>query len=120
LVIPLKNVNRPGTPKLWAITHEMSIKRYKDEFLVINLKHANRPGTPELWIIAHENGNKKQKRRVFGHTSETCQSPWNPNNMGNNSSKSHKTQKRSFWSCPQTCIVYSDHLNRPRTQNYGQ
>ena len=57
-LIPLKHVNRPGTPKLWAITHENGHKTQKDEFLVITLKHVNHPKTPKPWEIAHENGHK--------------------------------------------------------------
>ena len=35
LVMPLKNVNHPGTPQLWAIAHEKAIKHENDEFLVM-------------------------------------------------------------------------------------
>ena len=67
LVIPLKLVNRPGTPKPWAIAHGGGLKTQKnDEFLVISLKHVNRPGTPKQWAIGHENGHKTQKQRLFG------------------------------------------------------
>ena len=61
LAIPLKHINRPGTPKLWAITHENGHKTEKDEFLVITLKHVNRPGTPKLWEISHENNHNTLK-----------------------------------------------------------
>jgi hypothetical protein len=82
LVIPLKHVNRPGTPKLWAIPHVNGHKRQKLDFLVIPLKHVNRPGTPKLWAIGHENDHKTQKRRIFGHTSQTRKSPMEPQNYG--------------------------------------
>jgi hypothetical protein len=63
------------------------------------LKHAlsvmdliNHSGTPKLWAIAHENSAKMQKRRVFGHASQTytechgpCKSLWNPKIVGNSS-----------------------------------
>ena len=75
MVIPLKHVNLPGTPKPWAITHENGHKTQKEEFLLIPSKHLNRPGTPKLWAITHENVHKTQKRRVFGHNSKTCKSP---------------------------------------------
>ena len=46
LVITLKHVsglklviNRPLTPKMWAIAHENARKSENDEFLVISLKH---------------------------------------------------------------------------------
>ena len=49
-------VNRPGSPKLWAIANEKGIKRENDEFFIITLKHVsgltvveNRPTTPKLW-----------------------------------------------------------------------
>jgi hypothetical protein len=61
LVIPLKHVNRLGTRKPWAITHEHGHKTQKDEFLLIPPKYVNRPGTPKLWAIAHENSHKKKK-----------------------------------------------------------
>ena len=61
LVITLKHVssitvviNRPRTPKLWAIAHETATKHENDEFLVMPLKHVwdlrvvvNRPKTPK-------------------------------------------------------------------------
>jgi hypothetical protein len=56
-----------------------ALKRKNGEFLVMPLKHVlsvmghvNHPGTPKLWEIAHEKGPKTQKRRVFGHASQTC------------------------------------------------
>ena len=58
LLTPLKHVNRPRTPKLWAVTHENGHKTQKDEFLVITLKHVNHLKTPKTWAIAHENGHK--------------------------------------------------------------
>jgi hypothetical protein len=86
LVMPLKHVlslmglvNHPITPKLWAIAHENGYKCKNDEFLVMSLKHVlrvmglvNQPRNPKLWAIAHENGPKMQKRRVFGHATQTC------------------------------------------------
>jgi hypothetical protein len=79
LVMPLKHVlsvmglvNHPGTPKLWAISHENSHKRKNDEFIVMSLKHKlrfmrleNHLGTPKLWAIAHENSPKMQKTTSF-------------------------------------------------------
>jgi hypothetical protein len=32
----------------------------------------NHLGTPKLWAIAQENTPKMQKRRVFGHVTQTC------------------------------------------------
>jgi hypothetical protein len=56
------------TPKLWAITHDISIKRENTEFSVITLKHVsgvmshvNNRGTPKLWAIADENGHKTRE-----------------------------------------------------------
>jgi hypothetical protein len=56
-----------------------ALERRNDEFLVMPLKHVlsdmdlvNHSGTRKLWAIAHENGPKMQKRRVFGHASQTC------------------------------------------------
>ena len=60
-IIPLKHVNRLGTRKPWAITHENGHKTKKHEFLLIPPKHLNLLGTPKLWAIDHENGHKKQK-----------------------------------------------------------
>jgi hypothetical protein len=58
---------------------KMALKCKNDEFLVMPLKHAlsvmdlvYHYRTPKLWAIAHENGPKTQKRRVFGHASQTC------------------------------------------------
>jgi hypothetical protein len=76
-----------------------ALKRKNDKFLVMPLKHVlsvmdlvNHYGTPKLWAIAHENGPKTQKRRVFGHTSQTCteyhgpyKSLQNPKIVGNSS-----------------------------------
>src|SRR3954465_12385670 len=85
LVINLKHVNHPGTPKLWAIAHENGHKSQKDEFLVITLKHVTHPGTPKLWAISHENCHKSQKGHDFGQKSKTCKSPCNTKTVGNNS-----------------------------------
>jgi hypothetical protein len=74
-------------------------KTQKGEFLVVPLKNVlsvivfvNHPRTPKLWAIALENGPKTQKRRVFGHATETCtkchgtcKSPRNPKIVGNSS-----------------------------------
>jgi hypothetical protein len=56
-----------------------ALKHKNDEFLVMPLKHAlsvmglvDHPETPKQWAIAHENGPEMQKRRVFGHASQTC------------------------------------------------
>src|SRR3954471_15472164 len=72
-------VNRPRTPKLWAIAHETAIKHENSEFLVISLKHvralsrhANPAETQKLWAITHENDHKTLKRRVFRHNYQTC------------------------------------------------
>ena len=72
-------VNRPGTPKQWEILMKTAIKRGNDEFLVIYLKHVagitgleNPIRTQKLWAITRENGHNTQKRRVFGHNSQTC------------------------------------------------
>jgi hypothetical protein len=58
---------------------KMVVKCKNDEFFVTPLKHVlsvmdlvNHYETPELWAIAHENGLKIQKRRFFGHASQTC------------------------------------------------
>src|SRR3954454_21178279 len=71
-------VNRPRTPKLWAIAHKNVHKRENGEFLVISLKHvrvlsrhANPAKTQKLWAITHENDHKTRKRRVFRHNSQT-------------------------------------------------
>jgi hypothetical protein len=85
--------NHPGNPKLCTIALETAQKRKNDGFLVIPLKHlvsvmglVNHLGNPKQWAIAHENGPKMQKRRVFGHASQTCtkchgpcKSPRSPN-----------------------------------------
>src|SRR3954468_8656425 len=71
-------VNRPRTPKLWAVAHENGIKCENGEFLVISLKHvrvlsrhANPAKTEKMWAITHENDHKTRKRRVFRHNSQT-------------------------------------------------
>ena len=70
--MPLKNVsyltglvNRPGTLKLWTITHEIGQKWRKRRVFVVPLKNGsvlkglvNRPGTLKPWSIAHENSQK--------------------------------------------------------------
>ena len=68
LVITLKQVNRLGTPKLWAICHENGHKTRKWRDFGHALKHVsgltvilNRLGSPKLWAIAHENGHKTRK-----------------------------------------------------------
>src|SRR3954462_13721022 len=73
-------VNRPRTPKQWAVAHENGHKHENYEFLGITLKHVlglkvvvNRPRTPKPWAIAHENVHKTRDRRVSGHISQTCQ-----------------------------------------------
>src|SRR4051812_4060325 len=78
-IVLTRHANPPGTPKLWAISHENGHKHENDEFLVISLKHvrvltrhANPPGTHKLWTIIHENDHKTRKRRVFGHNSQIC------------------------------------------------
>jgi hypothetical protein len=74
-----------------------ALKRKNDEFLAMPLKYVlsvmdlvNKSGTPKLWAIGYENGPKTQKRRVFGHTSQTCtewhgpwKSPRHPKTVGN-------------------------------------
>jgi hypothetical protein len=68
--MPLKHVlsvmglvNRPGNPRMWAISHKNGQKRKNDEFLVMPLKHVlsvmglvNHLGTPKTV------GNSSQKR----------------------------------------------------------
>src|SRR3954469_21073047 len=73
-------VNRPRTPKLWAVAHENGHKTRKRRVSVISFQHVsgrkvtiNRPRNPKLWAIAHENGHKTRERRVSGHISQTCQ-----------------------------------------------
>ena len=74
LVITHKYVNRPGTPKLWAIARENDHKTRKQRVIGHSHKNVsgfpfvvNHPGTPKLWAITHENGHKTQKILVFGH-----------------------------------------------------
>jgi hypothetical protein len=62
-------VNHSGTPKLWAIAHEMALKCKNDKFLVRPLKNVlsvmglvNHPRIPKLWLIPHKNIPKTQKR----------------------------------------------------------
>ena len=92
LVIPLKQVNRPGTPKLWVIAHENRQKTRKRRVFGCALKHVpgltvvvNHPRTPKLREITNENSPKMQKRQVFGHHSQSCKSPFNSKTMGNSS-----------------------------------
>jgi len=47
----------------------------------------NSPGTSKPWGISHENDHKRQKQRVFGHNSQTCKAPWNPQNVSNSTRK---------------------------------
>ena len=84
LVTIFKHVNRPRTPKLWAIPHKNAHKTRKWGVFGDALKHVsglmivvNRPRTPKLWAITHENSHKMQKQRVFVHNCQTCKSPWN-------------------------------------------
>jgi hypothetical protein len=60
--IVMGHVNRPRTLELWAIAHEIAIKRENRESFVVPLKphidFINRLRTPRLWAIAHENGHK--------------------------------------------------------------
>ena len=65
LLVPPKQINSPGTPKLRAVTHENGHKTQKDEFLVMALKHVNLLGTPKPWKISHENVHKNQKTMTF-------------------------------------------------------
>ena len=104
LDIPLKHVsgltglvNRPVTPKLWAIAHENGQKLRKRPVFGMPLKHVsgltglvNRPVILKMWAIAHENGKKLRKRPIFWHASQTCigsygpcKSPRNPKTVGN-------------------------------------
>jgi hypothetical protein len=101
LVMPVKHVlsvmgleNHPGNPKLWTIAHETAQKHKNVRFLVIPLKHlvsvmglVNHLRNPKQWAIAHENGPKTQKRRVFGHASQTCTECHGPCTVGNSSQK---------------------------------
>src|SRR4051812_19797728 len=71
-------VNRPRTPKLWAIAHENGHKTRERRVSVISLKHvrvlsrhANPAETQKLWAITHENDRKTRKRRVFRHNYQT-------------------------------------------------
>src|SRR3954468_19714031 len=73
-------VNRPRTPKLWAIAHENGHKTRKRRVSGHIFQHVsgrkvtvNRPRTPKLWAIAHEKGHKTRERRVSGHISQTRQ-----------------------------------------------
>src|SRR3954454_8872530 len=89
-------VNRPRTPKQWAVAHENGHKtRELRVFSHISQKcngsympcksnwnqkpwaitHkkvvVNHPRTPKLRAIAHENGHKTRERRDSGHISQT-------------------------------------------------
>ena len=93
---PICLINRPKTPKLWAITHENDSKRENDKFSAMTLKPlsgpiglGNGPRSPNLWAITHENCPKTRKRQVFSHDSQPCfrsnkpcKSPYNPKTMG--------------------------------------
>src|SRR4051812_41626651 len=68
LAIPLKYVNRPGTPKLWAIANENGHKTRKQRVLGHVRKNVlgftfvvDQPETPKPRAITHENGHKTQK-----------------------------------------------------------
>jgi hypothetical protein len=65
----------------------MALKNVQTVIFLVNLHRS-----PKQWAIAHENGPKMQKRRVFGHTSQTytecygpCKSLRNPKTVGNSS-----------------------------------
>src|SRR3954462_15261130 len=58
-------VNRPRTPKLWAIAHENGHKTRKRRVsghifptCIRSEGHCKSPRTPKQWAIAHENGRK--------------------------------------------------------------
>jgi hypothetical protein len=108
LFMPVKHVlsvmdleNHPKNPKPWTIAHETAQKCKNDGFLVIPLKYlvsvmgpVNHLGNPKQRAIAHENDPKTQKRRVFGHASQTCTDchipsklPQNPKIVDNSSRK---------------------------------
>src|SRR3954470_22377751 len=72
-------VNRPRTPKQWAIAHENVHETRKQRVsghifptCIRSEGHFNRPRTPKLWAIAHENSHKTRERRVSGHIFPTC------------------------------------------------
>jgi hypothetical protein len=101
LVLPLKRVlsvmdliNHSGTQNLWAIEKKCSPSSFENG----KIFGARRRGDPYhldlvlLPLLAHENGAKTQKRRVFGHASQTCtechgpcKSLRNPKTVGNSS-----------------------------------
>src|SRR3954468_6005519 len=73
-------VNRPRTPKLWAIAHENVHKTRERRVTGHISQKCNGSYMPcksnwnqKLWAIAHENGHKTRERRVSGHNSQTCQ-----------------------------------------------
>src|SRR4051812_19283700 len=72
LVITLKHVNRPRTPKLWAIAHENGHKMQKRQVFGNALKHVSgtmvvidHPGTPKPYGISHERVHKMKKKYEF-------------------------------------------------------
>jgi hypothetical protein len=78
----------------------MSLKHVLSFMGLVNL-----PGAPKLWAIAHENGPQMQKRRVFGHATQTCtkshgpcKSPYNPKTVGNLMKTAINAKTMSFWS----------------------
>ena len=110
LVIIIKHVNHPRTPKQWAVAHENAHKTRKYEFWVMpsNIYQVltvvvNHRGITKLWAITHYNVYKTRKRRVFGHNSQTCKSPWKTKTMGNSSWIQPKMRKwRVSWHTSQT------------------
>jgi hypothetical protein len=77
--------------KLWALAHEMAIKRKNDEFLGIPLKHINRPRTQKLWALAHETTIKCVNDEFLSYLSNmyrvlwAMQIPLETQNIGNSS-----------------------------------
>jgi hypothetical protein len=82
LVISLKHVsgvkvvvNRPGTPKLWAVAHENGHKTRKlrvFSHIYQNFNGSYRPcksnSNPKTMVITHENGHKHENDELFGIT----------------------------------------------------
>ena len=73
---PTGLVNRPNTPKLWAIANEYGTKSENDKFSAMTLKPVsgpiclqNSPRSPKK-SIAHEKGLKTRKRQIFSHDSQ--------------------------------------------------
>src|SRR3954465_636121 len=61
-------VNRPRTPKPWAIAHENGHKTREQRIsghiyqtCQVISRHANPAETQKLWAITHENGHKTRK-----------------------------------------------------------